>query len=248
MNIFEKDLYVNSYDSDCKGFLNIFSLFNYLQEVAGEHASQLSVGFDSMQSDKMFWVLSRIKVNIQRLPRWGDTIHVMTWPKGIEKLFFMRDFIVSDASGEVLVNATTAWLVVDTLKHRPLKPAAIPYAVPDNQGKFAIRQVPGKLSPAGNLIMNHQRTVSLNELDVNLHVNNAFYVQWLMDCYDLEFITSHQISSIQINYLEEMKYRDNIAIYTDNNSENPNQRYIEGIKTSDQNKALQAVMEWIPSI
>ncbi|HNY06683.1 MAG TPA: thioesterase, partial [Bacteroidales bacterium] len=243
-SIFEEDLYVTAYNTDSNGWLNIYSLFNFLQEAGGNHAKKLGVGFNSMQTEGVFWALSRIKVIINALPKWGDTIHLQTWPKGVDKLFFMRDFILTDKSNQPIITATSAWIVVDVNKRRPLKPQTIDYSMPDNHGKFAIREIPGKLtSPITNPLFRYERNVSINEIDVNKHVNNAHYVQWLMDCFDLSYVSSHQLASIQINYLEEMKYGDKVSIFTATNDVS-DQLYIEGAKTSDHSKAFQALTEW----
>ena len=78
---------------------------------------------------------------------------------------------------------------------------------------------------------------------IRKHVNNAHYVQWLMDCFDLSYVSSHQLASIQINYLEEMKYGDKVSIFTATNDVS-DQFYIEGAKTTDHSKAFQALTKW----
>jgi len=59
----------------------------------------------------------------------------------------------------------------------------------------------------------------------------------------LSYVSSHQLASIQINYLEEMKYGDKVSIFTATNDVS-DQLYIEGAKTSDHSKAFQALTEW----
>ena len=110
---------IASYEADLDGKLSLFALFNRFQDLAGIHANHLQVGYEQLQKLKLAWILSRIHVQIRSLPNWGDTVRLATWPKGVNRLFAMRDFSLKDGKGETLVLATTAWLLVDIGKNRP---------------------------------------------------------------------------------------------------------------------------------
>jgi medium-chain acyl-[acyl-carrier-protein] hydrolase len=46
-------------------------------------------------------------------------------------------------------------------------------------------------------------TVPYSAIDVNGHVNNTLYIQWIIDSFPLDYILSHDIYDIEINYLQE---------------------------------------------
>ena len=96
---FEKAYKIPVYDTGPDGKLNLFSLFNYLQDVASEHASRLNFGRDDLLRNNHFWVLSRIVAEICLWPVWEETIIVRTWPRGTDKLFAIRDYQVSYPDG-----------------------------------------------------------------------------------------------------------------------------------------------------
>jgi medium-chain acyl-[acyl-carrier-protein] hydrolase len=112
---------IKSYDVDCEQKLKLPSLFNYLQEVAGNQAESIGVGFEVLKQKNLFWVLSRMKIQIHNMPKWNDEIIVYTWPKGIDKLFALRDFEITNNEGKLLISATSCWLLIDTIqKHSSL--------------------------------------------------------------------------------------------------------------------------------
>ena len=50
------------------------------QEVAGQHCNLLSVDYDTLAAKRMFWAVTRHRVQITRLPRRVETIRIETWP------------------------------------------------------------------------------------------------------------------------------------------------------------------------
>ena len=54
--------------------------------------------------------------------------------------------------------------------------------------------------------------VTISDLDVNLHTNNARYLKWVTDSYDLDFILNNVPLSAEINYLAESHFNESIAI------------------------------------
>jgi medium-chain acyl-[acyl-carrier-protein] hydrolase len=90
---FEKEYTVHVYETGPDGRLNIYSLFNYMQDIASENAIMLGFGRDDLLKNNHFWVLSRMYAEITEWPRWEEKIIVKTWPNGTDKLFAMRNYL-----------------------------------------------------------------------------------------------------------------------------------------------------------
>jgi medium-chain acyl-[acyl-carrier-protein] hydrolase len=67
-----------------------------MQESAYLHAEHLGVGHTQLAPLQMSWVLSRMRIEISRWPKWGDTVRLRTWPSGRDRLFYYRDFEIKD--------------------------------------------------------------------------------------------------------------------------------------------------------
>ncbi|MFP4152690.1 MAG: acyl-[acyl-carrier-protein] thioesterase [Alkalispirochaeta sp.] len=165
---------------DYVGFDGIASLF---QEAAWEHAQRLGVDFTE-DGSQLYWVLYRLGLHFRRRPRWGETITVTTWPSRIVRLYAMREFVVQTDEGELLLNASSAWVVLDADTGRPVRPERrlsrewavdeVPLTIPT--GKLPTIEHPAELYAASEW-----NRVRPSDTDRNAHVNNARYIQWLSD-------------------------------------------------------------------
>ena len=101
------------YDTDASWRLKPVSFMNYAQEMANRHATILGFGYDDLVASKTAWVLSRMHIRFVDTPMWRDKMTLTTWHKGLDRLFFLRDFQMKDEQGNIRVEATTSWIVLN---------------------------------------------------------------------------------------------------------------------------------------
>ena len=110
---FEKKYQVHVYETGPDEKLNLYSLFNYMQDIASDHAIKLGFGRDDLMRNNHFWVLSRMYAVINKWPSWEDIITVKTWPNGTDKLFALRNYEVKYPDGSNIASGTSSWLILD---------------------------------------------------------------------------------------------------------------------------------------
>ena len=71
MEFKEEKFRIRTYECGIDGRIKIYSLMQYLQEIAAHHAEQLGLGFDRLGEMNGYWVLSNIRIEISRLPGAG---------------------------------------------------------------------------------------------------------------------------------------------------------------------------------
>ncbi len=238
--LWREELRVKSYEADAHGVLKPHSLFSYFTEVAGNHATHLGYGYHDLQHAGYFWVLSRILVEVDRMPRWDETVYLETWPKGVEKLFALRDFLMTGRGGETLVSATSAWLLLDTGRSRPHKIDVLPAGIPIRAGVHAIPSLPEKLGTMESLAKCAEHRVMPSDLDVNNHVNNAEYIRWIADCAGGGGTPA--LSSLQVNYLDEALLDDTVELSL--GKETDRLWRVEGTSRIKGSKLFQARVAW----
>ena len=161
--------------------MRIQCLCDYMEETAGIHAEQLGVGSDRMTADGLAWILAKMRLQLYRRPGPGERVFVETWPVGIERLQFRRDFVVYDESRQRLATAVTQWVVMGRASRRverfPGYVAALqPEAPPLAQENGDIRIPALRDGRSGPLF-----PVRLADIDQNQHVNNVRYMDFSLE-------------------------------------------------------------------
>ncbi len=171
-NIYTDTFYVHSYEIDTTGTASIKSICNYLQETAGNHADELGVAVDRLSEENRTWVLSRLHVEMDRYPRWREELQIETWPSGENGLLATREFILSSADGDELGRATSAWLIIDIDRRRPVR---IPDYVSEIRLPDRERVLPEteELPSMEDPDLEATFRVRHSDLDLNAHVNNV---------------------------------------------------------------------------
>jgi medium-chain acyl-[acyl-carrier-protein] hydrolase len=243
---YEKEYRVHVYETGPDGRLNLYSLFNYLQDIASDHAIRLGFGRDDLLRENRIWVLSRIYAEIAEWPQWEDTIVVKTWPNGIDRLFALRNFDVSFPDGRHIASATSSWLILDMTTRKVQRPDSIlAKFYPDlNPNQSPIRyasklEASGKESNSSRLYR-----ISVSDLDLNLHTNNVRYLTWVSDCYKLDFVMENVPRSAEINYLAESQFGEEVLITTEEEKVNGPGFCHSIFRTSDNRELCRLRIEW----
>ena len=64
----QKEYNIHVYETNPDSKLNLATLFNYLQDLASDHAEVLGFGRDDLLKDNHFWALSRMYAEITEWP------------------------------------------------------------------------------------------------------------------------------------------------------------------------------------
>ncbi len=193
------------YETGPEGRVNLWSLFNYMQDIASEHAVKLGFGRDDLLKRNQFWVLSRMFAVIHDLPFWNNEIVVKTWPCGTDKFFAIRNYEINYPDGKEIASASSSWLIIDRKTKKIQRPGDLLSQYNSvNQSIKSPARVAEKLTGASS---DGQVTpvskVRVSDLDINLHTNNVNYLKWVCDTYDLDFTLNHFPCSAEINFLAE---------------------------------------------
>ena len=164
--------------------LKLNCMLDYFQDIAACHADLLRIGMTDLQELHQLWVLSRLRLRFNRYPVLGDKLTVMTYPTGLNRLFATRQYQLVAENGERLVEATSFWIVIDDTKFRPVKPFKMLAEFADrNQDKPRFFPDLDKIAePEGGVsedLLEYQ--VLHSNIDLNRHLNNAFYGAYIVD-------------------------------------------------------------------
>ena len=207
----EEQFRVRTVDCQADGHISIFSLMQYLQEVADGHAEELGFGYDRLKELGGYWVLSNIRIEIDRLPRRDDEVTIRTWPSGHTRAVATREFVGTDADGCEMFRAGSEWMVVNKQTSRLKNLLRLGLDLP-GAGQKVLSGELRRLERRQDYRAVERLRVPHSSIDLNGHVNNTEYVRWGFDSLRRAFKLGSHILSVQATYLSEVFEADEVEI------------------------------------
>lgn len=241
-NIWEEDFSILSFHMDPKSKAHLTSICNFLQEGAGAHAEHAGFGFEGMMKRNQVWVLSRLKVVIDRYPIWRESVKLKTWSRGREGIFYVRDFQIDDEGNKAVIKATSSWAALNTKTRRPEVVDGLEEGLLSNKKNKAIDEYLAKLPELSNPVLMRKRHIEFTDIDLVYHVNNVKYIEIIINSFPREILLQQKVNMLEINYLGETKYGEEVLIYSDQIEEST--YLVSVVKKSDDKEVCRAKMNW----
>lgn len=244
----KKDIYleqtyrVRSYECGPDGYLQLTQVCNYLQETASTHADILGLSKETLSAYNLTWVLARLRVKLERYPKWRDDVKVLTFPHSMRKLTAQRDFILTLSDDTPIGIATSEWMGLDLATRRA---ARLPKVFSNcnntvrtpvwSQNPFTKPTYPDE--GIGERQIDFR--VQYSHIDLNGHVNNVRYIEWIMETAS-GATSSEKVAEIEIAFKAEAFVDETV---TSRSSELLEQTFSHCVSTPSQDLVL-AVSKW----
>ena len=203
-NTYDETFTLRSRDCDLNDKWRPSAILETMQDSAGAHCKLLGCGRDELVRRNVVWVLSRCELHMDRYPASGEQITVHTFPTPNRICFFPRYYIFTDSHGEMVGKAGSLWLLLDLGTRRMLPPGDVAKLIPDNKDLSIPMNLPATVGNLqGEEFVSEYRPV-YTDLDLNGHVNNTRYVDWLCNTLGIELMTEYEPERIIVNYNHEV--------------------------------------------
>ncbi|QBZ98418.1 acyl-[acyl-carrier-protein] thioesterase [Flavobacterium sangjuense] len=210
-SILTKDWEITFLQCYPNGYLKYTDLCNILQLTAGLHAELGGISFSDMQVHHQAWVLSRMRVEIKRLPKWRDVVTVKTWINSLENSRSIRclELYIGD---EKIIGCETFWAVFNTQTRRP-ENLALEHAHFEKYPEDKATEIQfSKIDTTVDKTFVTEKTILLSDLDIVNHANSVKYLEWCLDYVEPKLLLNQKVESFEMNYLKEVSLNDTIAI------------------------------------
>ena len=205
---FIKEYEINDAAVDCFGYLKPSMLLFLCQDVAGQHCHLLGADMEALEKKNLFWAIIRLKVQITRLPRSGETVRIETWPMPTTRTCYPRSTVAYDESGKELFRSISMWVLMDQDSRAMVLPGK---SGVDVQGLLTGTELATPASIAPRQMENlHQRRVCYTDLDRNGHMNNTKYLEWMSDLLPSSFHHDKKAQEFTVCYHAEAREGDNL--------------------------------------
>ena len=208
--IHERTYILEATDVNSADRLKNSRLLAIMQEIAGEHSALLGADRSALEDRKLFWAVIRHRVQITRLPQSGESIRVCTWPMPTTRTAYPRATVAYDADGNELFRGISLWILMDMTTRAMVLPGKSGVEVAGSlQGNELT--LPGSLLPQ-KLPNREDRTVRFSDLDLNGHMNNCRYMEWVDDLLPAEFHRTHSPKQLLVCYLSEAREAEKMEV------------------------------------
>lgn len=206
---------VEPFSEDVSGQLSWGNLGNILLRCASLHAGEHGFGFKQMIAIHHAWVLSRLVIEVEAMPRTAEPFTIETWVDRVYRQFTDRHFSILRPDGSAYGHATSTWSLIHTESRQPADLTKLP------DGGFTstlIPERPSPIAPMGRLrptklerVKSHQAVYT--DLDINGHVNSIRYLELLLNTYEPHYLNAHPVRRIEMAYSLEAHFGDTLHIY-----------------------------------
>lgn len=187
--------------------LSAKAILNIFQDVASIHSEEIGVGYEAMLQKNLYWVLSRIKIDILKMPKPNQIVIVETWPHEKGRIDFDRDLKILSEDGETLIIGTSKWCVINTENRSLQRTDNVNYDGVCIEDKNYEERFGKIVIPETTKQHKFVHTVQFSDLDHNHHMNNTNYANLALNATD-----SKTFSHFEINFLNECKLDDKIDV------------------------------------
>lgn len=209
-SIYEQEFELSFLNCYPNGLLKYTDLCNFIQVVAGNHADLGGISYSDMQTKNQAWVISRMRLEISKLPKWRDKVVVKTWIKTLENSRSIRciEFYLNDKK---IMGCETFWVVINTKTRKPDN-LALPHSHFEKFDTNATEKKSDKIAIDSDFKILGNKKVLFSDLDVINHANNVKYLEWCLDFENPKNLLLSKVKAFDMNFMRELNLNDETII------------------------------------
>ncbi len=218
MDIYEhsKEFQIKYCDVDFKDELKVSSALAYMEEVACSSADELGFGYAYVKPRDYAFMVTNLYCEFVKPVPLAAKLTVKTWPTPPTHVSFGREYQFLSQEGETYMNATSRWCLIDRQTGKLLHSRTLEgqdYSTYNTRKLFdGVRwKLPSFLQEEGEL--RFVITIANSEYDHNMHVNNAKYADYCLNCFSVAELANAKLKKFAISYIAQCREGERISFY-----------------------------------
>lgn len=211
---------------DLNNNLFIGHLGNHLLNAADFHSSDRGYGMAYLNTIHRTWVLSRLVIELNQIPKAYEKFIVETWIDSAMRYFTSRNFKITNNDGRIFGYGKSIWAMIDTETRQPsdilsVREGLINEYVDKDYPCPIVKPSRVKIDDNTELV----RTIEThyNDVDINGHINSIKYIEHVLNLWDVDWYREHQIKRFEIAYTSESHQGDSLSFYRTSSTDEENQ-------------------------
>ena len=175
---FEQDFKLTLEDIDKNTYITNKAILQYFENTATYHSDSVGSGMKMVKTTGRTWIVLDWRVKILKRPKYGESLRVRTWSRGIQKFFAFRDYELLNEYGEVLAIGTSRWILRDINTHKMvLLNEEIMKAYESENRKVFEDEEFSKMSEPDSILNEIEYTAMRRDIDFNGHMHNLYHFE-----------------------------------------------------------------------
>ena len=190
--------------ADMNGHIKLPDVVLLSLQVSGMQSIELGVGDKTiLENYNLVWIIAGYDIEVIRLPRFGEEITIETEALSYNRLFCYRRFTIYDEVGQELIHMMTTFVLMDRDSRKVH--AVEPEIVAPYQSEFSKKLLRGPKYQSLENPISKDYHVRFYDLDMNGHVNNSKYLDWIFEVMGADFLTHYIPNKINLKYVKEVR-------------------------------------------
>ena len=190
--------------ADMNGHIKLPDVILLSLQVSGMQSIELGVSDKAILEDyNLVWIITDYDIEVVRLPRFAEEITIETEALSYNRLFCYRRFTIYDEAGQELIHMMATFVLMDRDSRKVH--AVEPEIVAPYQSEFSKKLLRGPKYQSLENPISKDYHVRFYDLDMNGHVNNSKYLDWIFEVMGADFLTQYIPKKINLKYVKEVR-------------------------------------------
>lgn len=239
--VWQENYTIASYLVNLRGQAGLYAILNLIQDVGWMHAMHLQVKLPK----NMGWIFTRQKLLMDQWPPWNSQISIRTWLRKPEsEAFLYRDYEILMGDRKI-GECTSTFSVMDMSTRKLATQDWSEYSEIWRPEGYLAHQ-PAKIQAVNEIADLAKFEVRNSDIDLNQHVNNTKYAQWILDAIPIDILRKGtDLHEYEVNFLSETKIGDVVQVQKSLKDETQGQStfvQFQGMRVRDNKPAFTARM------
>ena len=171
------------------------------------HYAREALGIDwvTLAAKGALWVVSRVNLSFERMPKMGEKISLVAVPMAPLKALYPWQFSFVDSEGKVIGEGKTLWNLMDANTRRMAIIPEIDAAVRSAGNGTGSRGLPNAAEELASPSRCAKLSPVYTDLDINGHASHLRYIDWCCNTMGPELMQRFRIKDYRISYMREVR-------------------------------------------
>lgn len=208
---YQEEVQVRGRDVDRYGVMHLSTLASILLQISGQQTDNLNKEYGNpMANTNLTWFILQHDMTIYRMPKFNDRLVIETEAVAYNRFFTHRQFQVW-CDGVLIIETMMRFAIVDSVERKLVRilPELVERYEVEEKPKLDAMEKISKMEGVANRTSIYQSYFS--HIDINQHVNNAVYLNWVVDSLDERFLQHHRPKKVAIIYENEVRLGETVG-------------------------------------